>query len=222
MKTAFRWFVVFVALAFSTGHLSAQSISLGLRGGGAFPTGSFSDAINTNVPDGCPACDTVGPTVMAAAKNGFGYGLEAGLQLGVAGVYASFDHINFDCDSYTCNSDGKYKLMGATAGVKLQMPGTGIVHPFVKGGVTFNQLEGAYSGSELKTDRKPGYEIGAGLDIGILGILSFTPQARYIGQNFKYKVPGVNTTGAESTAGANYYTLDLGLSVHNPLGGMKH
>jgi hypothetical protein len=223
MKTAFRLLVVVFALAFSAIHLSAQSISLGLRGSGAFPTGGFSDAVPVYTPVNCPACNTVGPSsAMAAAKNGFGYGLDAGLQLGIAGVYASFDHITFDCASYACNSDGNYKLMGATAGVKLSMPGSSILRPFVKGGVTFNQLEGAYNGSELKTDRKPGYEVGVGLDIGILGLLSFSPQARYVGQNFKYNVPGISTAGAEPTQGANYYTFDLGLSVHNPLGGMKH
>lgn len=212
MKISTLTSAFFVAMVLSASQLGAQSIYLGLRGDGAYPTGDFSD----------PSTST---TALAAAKSGFGYGLDAGVQLGIAGVYASFDHINFDCASSTCNSDGKYKLMGATAGVKLSMPGSGIVHPFVKGGVTFNQLEGGYGSSqstELKTDRKPGYEVGAGIDIGILGLLSFTPQARYIGQNFKYKVPGVNTTGAQATTGVNYYTFDLGLSVHNPLGGMMH
>ncbi len=197
----------------SANQLSAQGIYLGLRGGGAFPAGDFSDPSATSTT-----------TTLDAAKSGFGYGLDAGLQLGIAGVYASFDHIKFDCESSTCNSDGKYNLQGATAGLKLLMPGTNLVRPWVKGGVTFNQIEGGYGtghSTELKSDRKPGYEVGVGLDIGILGLLSFTPQARYIGQNFKYNVPGVNTTGAESTQGANFYTFDLGLSVHNPLGGMK-
>lgn len=202
-----------LAVIFSASQLSAQGIYLGLRGGGAFPTGAFSDPSATS-----------STTTLDAAKSGFGYGLDAGLQLGIAGVYASFDHINFDCESSTCNSDGKYNLQGATAGLKLLMPGKSIARPWVKGGVTFNQVEGGYgtgNSTELKSDRKPGYEVGVGLDIGILGLLSFTPQARYIGQNFKYKVPGVNTTGAEATQGANYYTFDLGLSVHNPLSGMK-
>lgn len=210
MKISTCTSAVAVALVLSASHMGAQSIYLGLRGDGAFPTGDFSET-------------TGSATVVNAAKSGFGYGLDAGVQLGIAGVYASFDHINFDCESSTCNSDGKYKLLGATAGVKLLMPGTSMVRPFVKGGVTFNQLEGGYGSgqsTELKTARKPGYEVGVGLDIGILGLLSFTPQARYIGQNFKYKVPGVNTTGAEATTGVNYYTFDLGLSFHNPLGGM--
>ena len=211
MKNAIRTSAIVVALSLSTTQLRAQSMYFGLRGGGAFPTGDFSQT-------------TGSATVLNAAKSGFGYGLDAGMQLGVAGVYAGFDHINFDCASSTCNSDGKYKLQGVTAGVKLLVPGSGIVHPWVKGGVTFNELQGGYGSgqsTELNTDRKPGYEVGAGLDIGILGMLSFTPQARYIGQNFKYKVPGVNTTTATPTQGVNYFTFDLGLSVHNPLGGMK-
>jgi hypothetical protein len=213
VKSPIRMSGFLVALFFSATQLGAQGIYLGLRGDGAFPTGAFSDPATTG-----------SAATFDAAKSGFGYGLDAGLQIGIVGVYASFDHINFDCESRTCNSDGKYKLQGATAGVKLLMPGTSIVRPFVKGGVTFNQLEGGYGSgqsTELKTERKPGYEVGLGLDIGILGLVSFTPQARYIGQNFKYNVPGVNTTGAEPTQGVNYYTFDLGLSVHNPLSGMK-
>ncbi len=197
-------------LTLCASQLGAQGIYFGLRGGGAFPTGDFSN-------------ETTGSTaVLDAAKSGFGYGADAGIQLGPAGIYAGFDHINFDCASDTCNSDGKYKLQGVTAGVKLLSPSIGIARPFLKGGVTFNELQGGYGASqstELKTERKPGYEIGVGLDVGFLGLLNFTPQARYIGQNFKYKVPGVNTTGSTATSGVNYFTFDLGLSVHSPLGG---
>ncbi len=203
--------MVVAGVVLVSSHLGAQGIYFGLRGGGAFPTGNFSN-------------ETTGSTtVLDAAKSGFGYGADAGIQLGPAGVYAGFDHINFDCASNTCNSDGKYKLQGVTAGIKLLAPSIGIARPFVKGGVTFNELQGGYGtgqSTELKTDRKPGYEIGAGFDIGFLGLVSLTPQARYVGQNFNYKVPGVNTTGATRTQGVNYFTFDLGLSVHTPFGGM--
>ncbi len=192
--------------------LHAQGIYVGLRGGGAFPTGSF----NEN------SASTGNSAVLDAAKTGFGYGLDAGVQLGPAGIYAGFDHIDFDCESARCNSDGKYKLQGVTAGIKLLAPSAGIIHPWVKGGVTFNELQGGYGSgqsTELKTDRKPGYEVGIGVDIGFLGLLNITPQARYVGQNFKYKVPGLNTSTATATQGVNYFTFDLGLSVHNPLSG---
>lgn len=212
--------VFFGALIFSTSQLGAQSFHLGLRGGGAFPTGAFSEPAV-----GCgSSCNGVIRT-LNAARNGFGYGLDAGIQLGIAGVYAGFNHVDFECESYTCNSEGRYTLHGATAGLKLLMPGTTIVRPWLKGGVTFDQLEGGWGAgqlTELKTERKPGYEVGAGLDIDILGFLIIAPQARYLGQNFKYKVPGISTTNAAMTQGANYLTFDVGLSVHNLLGIITH
>ena len=190
--------------------LSAQGIYFGLRGGAATPTGAFSDASASN-------------TALDAAKSGFGYGADAGIGFGLIGLYAGFDHINFDCESTTCNSDGKYKLQGVTGGLKLGIPGMNRVRPFIKGGVTFNELQGGYGANsqKLTTDKNPGYEVGVGLDISILGLLSFTPQARYIGQNFKYDVPGVTNTAGQPEQGVNYFTFDLGLSVHNPLNGMR-
>jgi hypothetical protein len=198
----------------SAAPAGAQGLYLGLRGGGAIPTGTFSDDTGAG-----------SEATLNAAKSGFGYGLDAGLSLGPLGIYAGFDHINFDCESNTCNSDGKYKLMGVAAGVRLSLPGKMMVHPWVKGGVTFNELQGSFGSSsttnELTTDRNPGYEIAAGLDIPLLRIFSLYPQARFVGQNFKYKVPGVNNTATKPESKANYMTFDLGLSVHNPLGGMK-
>jgi hypothetical protein len=71
----------------------------------------------------------------------------------------------------------------------------------------------------LTAERTPGYEVGVGLDYSLLGIVSLTPQARYIGQKFKPKIPGVATPATSNAQGANYFTLDLGLSVHTPYGG---
>lgn len=219
MRITTRAAIIAAGVVLSTTQLGAQGIYFGLRGGGAFPMGDFTDAGNG---PGCGAsCDNTNAT-LNAAKNGFGYGAEAGIQLGMAGVYASFDHINFDCESDTCNTDGKYKLQGVTAGIKLLAPSISLARPFLKGGVTFNELEGGFGGgqsTELKTERTPGYEVGVGVDVGMLGLLSFTPQARYIGQNFKYKVPGINSTGSTPTQGVNYFTFDVGLSLHTPFGG---
>lgn len=50
--------------------------------------------------------------------------------------------------------------------------------------------------------------------------MSITPQVRYVGQNLKAKVPGVTTISTTSSQGVNYFTFDLGLSVHTPFGGM--
>lgn len=186
----------------------AQGIYVGLRGGAGVPTGDFSSESSSQY-------------TLDNAKSGFGYGLDAGIALGMLGIYAGFDHMNFDCESGTCGSDGKYQLQGVAAGLRVNLPGKSMIRPWVKGGVTFNELKGGYgSGSQkLTTDRNPGYEVAAGLDIPILGILSLYPQARYVGQNLKYKIPGVDVESTEPETKANYMTFDLGLSVHNPLSG---
>ena len=190
--------------------LSAQSISFGLRGTGSFPTGSFAQDPSSS------------DAVLQGAKQGFGYGADAGISLGFIGLYAGFDHIAFDCQTASCGSDGQYTLQGVTAGLKLTLPVASRFRPFVKGGVTFNDLKGSYGSSStsngLTTDRKPGYEVGVGGDYGLLGLVSITPQVRYIGQTLNAKVPGVTSTATTNNQGANYFTFDLGLSVHTPFG----
>jgi len=190
-----------------TSTLSAQSISLGLRGTGSVPTGAFGG--DQTAASGA---------VIEGAKNGFGYGLDASVGLGPIGVYAGFDHIKFDCETTTCQTDGKYTLKGATVGVKLTVPATRF-RPYVKGGVTFNDLEGGYGGQSsnvLTTEKTPGYEVGVGFDYGLLGIFSLTPQVRYVGQNLKAKIPGVVTPTTANGTGVNYFTFDVGFSVHTP------
>ena len=211
MKATTRIIGLAAALTGLTSVLAAQGISLGLRGSGNFPTGQFSQTDQA----------AASSTVIQGAKSGFGYGLDAALSLGFIGVYASFDHVQFDCETTTCQSDGKYTLQGVTAGVKLAMPSVSLLHPYVKGGVTFNNLQGGYGGQSsnvLTADRAPGYEVGVGADVSLLGIISLTPQARYIGQNLKAKIPGVTVTAAPTSDAVNYFSFDLGLSVHTPFG----
>jgi hypothetical protein len=217
MTRVSRFFVVpaFTLLATS---LPAQSISIGLRGTGSFPTGAFAQTpTSTTTP---PSSDVL----IEGAKNGFGYGLDAFIGVGPIGVYAGFDQIKFDCETTTCTSTGKYTLQGATAGVKIYTPMISVFRPYVKGGITFNNLQGGYGGQSsnvLTTDRTPGYEIGLGFDYSLLGIFSLCPQARYVGQNFKGHIPGVTTPATANGTGVNYITFDVGFAVHTPFGG-KH
>jgi hypothetical protein len=198
----------------STSTLSAQYISIGLRGTGSVPTGAFG---------GDPTAQNT--AAIEGAKNGFGYGLDVGVGIGPIGAYAGFDHIKFDCEATTCQQDGKYTLQGATVGVKLAVPGMPKFRPYVKGGVTFNDLQGGYGGQSsnvLSTDKNPGYEVGVGFDYTILGgIVALTPQVRYVGQNLKAKIPNVTVTSTTPSTGVNYFTFDVGLSLHTPFGGGK-
>jgi opacity protein-like surface antigen len=200
-----------LSLASLATPLSAQTLSFGLRGTGGVPTGSFAEPSTSS-----------SATLIQGAKEGFGYGAEVGLAFGPIGAYASFDHIAFDCDAAACGSDGEYTLQGVTAGVKLSPSFTSQVRPFLKGGITLNNLKGGYGGSSsgVTTDRNAGYEIGAGVDFGLLGLLAVSPQIRFVGQNLKAKIPAVTNTSTTPNSGVNYFTFDLGLSVHTPFGGL--
>jgi hypothetical protein len=201
-----------LALVSFTASAQAQSISFGLRGTGSFPTGSFAEDPGS----------TSSSALVRGAKQGFGYGADLGVSMGFLGAYAGFDHIAFDCATTTCGSGGEYTLQGVTVGVKLLLPTAPRLRPFVKGGVTFKELKGTYGSSTtsrgLTTDRKPGYELGLGADYGLLGILSVSPQVRYVGQNFDARIPGVTSTATTENQGVNFFTFDLGLSVHTPFG----
>ena len=210
MRVIPRIAVTVVSLSLAASVAQAQSLSIGLRGTGSFPTGDFADA-----QSGSSAA------VAEGARNGFGYGLDVGVGFGPLGVYGGFDHINFDCETSTCQTDGKYTLQGVTVGLKLTPSTSSSARPYIKGGVTFNELKSGFGGSSsnrFTTDRAPGYEIGLGADISVLGLLNFSPQVRYVGQNLKAKIPGVSSPDVDSQ-GVTYLTFDLGLSVHSPFGG---
>ena len=205
MKRVSRAFGV-LAVSLIPATASAQWISLGLRGSGGVPTGTFAEDQSSSSSG-----------VVSGAKNGFGYGLEAGAGIGPIGAYAGFDHIKFDCQVITCNNEGSYTLQGASIGLKLSSHGFSMIRPFIKGGVTFNNLRGSYgsSSNSLSSDRAPGYEIAAGADLSLMGLIGLAPQVRYVGQNLKVKVPGVSSPDPDGQ-GVNYLTFDLGLTFHTP------
>ena len=205
-----------VAIAVAAGSIAAatplhaQLFYVGVRGGAGFPTGGFGKSET-------PSAESL----LVGAKTGFGYGLDAGINLGPLGFYAGFDQMRFDCSEESCAAEnGKYNLKGVSGGIRLSVPLFPIVKPWVKGGVTFNELEvdaGSASGRpQFSTERTPGYELGAGIDIPFGGIFSFTPQVRYVGQKLDYRIPGV-TTGDKQSNEANFYTFDIGLRLRTPL-----
>lgn len=203
-----------VALSFVlvASSVSAQWISFGLRGTGSIPTGAFAENQTSTDPNSA---------LIDGAKNGFGFGLDVGAGIGMFGLYGGFDQVKFDCETATCKTDGKYTLTGVTVGVKLAPSTRSSFRPFIKGGVTFNDLKGGYGGSSsnrLSTDKTPGYEAGVGADLTLMGLVSLTPQVRYVGQNLKAKIPGVITPTTATEQGVNFFSFDLGLSVHTPFG----
>ncbi|HUQ18390.1 MAG TPA: hypothetical protein VM099_02150, partial [Gemmatimonadaceae bacterium] len=200
--------VVAILLAAATlpATSSAQWLSVGLRGTGSVPTGSFAEDESTS-----------SQALVTAAKNGFGYGFEVAAGIGPVGAYAGADHIQFDCETASCMEEGKYTLSGVSTGLKLSSRSYSLLRPFIRGGVTFNKLSGSYGTSEkgLTADRAPGYEIGFGADISVAGLIGLVPQVRYVGQNLKAKVPGVTSPDPDGS-GVNYFTFDVGLAFHTP------
>ncbi len=186
---------------------SAQWISIGLRGSGSVPTGSFAEDETTS-----------SDAIVTGAKNGFGYGFEAAAGIGGVGLYAGFDHVKFDCETTSCFDEGMYTLQGVSAGLKMSGHKFRLFRPFIRGGVTFNRLTGNYGSSstgKLTSDRAPGYEVGVGADVSLAGLIGLVPQLRYVGQNLKVKVPGVSSPDPDGT-GVNYFTFDVGLVFHTP------
>ncbi len=188
---------VFLTLALLAGAAGAraQGFSFGLRGGGGIPLGDFASTSASQ--------STTNQALLTGAKTGFGYGLDAGLSMGFIGLYAGFDHVQFNCNDPQCGSQGQYTLGGVSGGVRITFLQRGMIRPWAKGGVTLADLKGSYGSGQngnLTTDRAPGYEIAGGFDVPLLGLLALSPQVRYVGQNAKgIKIPGVTVTPTSGT-----------------------
>lgn len=205
---------ILAALLLTAGTAHAQGLSVSLRGGGGLPLERMMTA-NGEEPSE--------EALLEGAKSGFGYGADVTLSLGRRlGLYAGFDQVRFDCEEEKCGSEGRYDLGGVSAGVKLAPVSVRGVRPWVKGGVTFSDLRGEYGGTahsrRLTTDRAPGYEVAVGVDVSLLGMFVFAPQARYVGQNLRYRIPGVDSP-TPTEHGVGYVRFDLGFGFRSPFGG---
>jgi opacity protein-like surface antigen len=187
---------VFSAIAAPAG---AQAFYAGVRAGAGMPTGTFAEKSTATGND----------AQFRNATPGLGYGLDAGVGSTLLGLYGSYDRMQFGCASGACSTSGKYELNGYAAGVRASVPLLPLIKPWAKAGITYNEMKQKLSASSsapsVSTGKKPGYEVGAGVDIPILmGFFSLSPQVRYIRQKFSGK-------------SADYYTFDIGLKLRSPL-----
>jgi opacity protein-like surface antigen len=186
----------------------AQALYVGVRGGAGIPTGEFSEKPTS----------TGNAALLRAASPGLGYGFDAGLGASLVGFYASYDRIQFGCQSGSCATSGKYELTGVSAGARVGIPLLPLLKPWAKAGITYMQMKGSVSGSPVTTGkRQPGYEVGAGVDIPILmGFFSLSPQIKMVRQ----KLEPVIATSSATTGGkrpADFYVFSLGLNVRSPI-----
>lgn len=187
----------------------AQLFYVGVRAGAALPTGSFAEE----------GQGTSSNALLRGATPGLGYGLDAGIGAGLFGFYAGYDHIQFNCASASCATSGKYELEGYSGGVRVGVPLLPLIKPWAKAGITLNEMTGRLggSGAQVRTKRRPGYEIGAGVDIPVvMGFFNLTPQVRHVRQSLEPYIPSSSAaTGGRKPA--NYYTFDIGLRFRSPL-----
>ena len=201
--------ICLAALVVATGAANrseAQALYAGVRGSAGIPKGSFSEK----------ATETGNAALLRGASPGLGYGFDAGLGSTLIGFYASYDRIQFGCQSGSCETSGKYEVSGISAGARVGIPLLPLLKPWAKAGITYAQMKGSVSGVAVTTEKRPGYEIGAGVDIPILaGFFSLSPQLKMVRQ----KLEPVAASSSAATGGkrpADYYVFSLGLNVRSP------
>jgi hypothetical protein len=198
MKNLARMLVIAPSIALLASTLAAQSISIGLRGTGSIPTGSFAEtqtgAGNTAVIEGAKTDLATASTSRSAWARS---------------PYGGFDHVKFDCETATCQSDGKYTMSGVRGRREARDAGDVAVPSIcqrrcdVPGSRRrLRRLE--RERADHRTDAR--LRIGAGSTTSF-EILSLTTAVRYIGQNFKPKIPGVITPTTATEQSANYRSI---------------
>jgi opacity protein-like surface antigen len=195
-----------VCLAAAAGTADAQAVYAGVRGSAGIPTGDFSEETTATGSD----------ALLRGASPGLGYGFDAGLGSTLIGFYASYDRIQFDCQSASCAASGKYEVTGMSAGARVGIPLLPLLKPWAKAGLTYMQMKGSAGGNAVTTKKRPGYELGAGVDIPILmGFFSLSPQVKLVRQKLEPVIASSSaTTGGKRSA--DFYVFSLGLNIRSP------
>lgn len=150
-----------------------------------------------------------------AIGNGFGYGLDARLQiLPLISLYGGWDHYTFDMESAegseTDASDSGLHLGGL---VSLPLSAITGVSPFAFAGLVYNRTTlNASAGSaslEGESDDELGYELGAGVAFPFAPTLSLTPAVRYRTHPASFTTVG----DGEGDTTVSYLSLEVGLKL---------
>ena len=159
MKKAAFGLVAGLAMLGAAGNLEAQvsPLSLEVRGGAPFPTGSFEDAYNTGVSYEITGIVNVAPGL---------------------GVYAGYGQTDFELRDAAI--DGNATDRGVHAGLRASVPGNLPFGPWVRGGVVYNELHRGALGVRTTSERELGYEIGGGLEFPLGRHVSVTPGATFV------------------------------------------
>ena len=184
MKKTLGLLSLVAAAAFATpAHAQIPNVtpfSFEVRGGLAFPTGDFGEDTGDDSGD-----TQTGYTVGANVTFHF---------MPLLGIYGGYTYNRFGLENLD-DIDGVDQ--GFDLGVRLGVPTPLIpIDPYVKAGLIYHKLgvEGAAAGDDFigDSDNSLGFEVGAGLGIGIGPKLSFTPQVTYSRYEPKFDGEGID------------------------------
>lgn len=168
--------------------------SFEVRAGGAFPTGDFGEDSGDDSGD---------------VKSGYTLGANATFHLmPLIGIYGGYTYNRFGLENL--NSVDAVD-QGIDLGVRLAIPTPLIpIDPYVKAGLVYHRLglEGPTDGEDFITDSDSslGFEVGAGIGLGIGPKLSFTPQVTYTRYEPKFDGEGIDLN-------VEHVRVDVGLRL---------
>jgi len=168
--------------------LQAQNVSLELRGSLTKALGDFGDVATSDAGLGADLIVQTSPNL--SIYGGYGrdmFGQEGG------------------------GDDDNYNSQGFEAGAKLMAARESGVLPWVRGGVTLHKLTIEDGGAEFESDRNLGFQLGAGVDIPLGEVLTFSPGVRY--QNYSAEFDGF-VDAFDTEASVSYLTADFGVHIH--------
>jgi len=167
--------------------LQAQDVSLELRGSLTKALGDFGDVATSDAGLGADLIVQASPNL--SIYGGYGrdmFGREGG------------------------DDDDNYNSQGFEAGAKLMAAREGGIIPWLRGGLTLHKLTIEDGGADIESDRNLGFQIGAGVDIPLGDVLTFSPGVRY--QNYDAEFDAV-VDALDTNAGVSYLTADFGVRI---------
>lgn len=192
-KTTFGLLSLVAAAAFASpahAQLPTTPFSLEARGGIAMPTGDFGESEED----------------VGSVESGLTFGANATFHFTpMLGVYAGFTRNRFGVEGL---EELDVTDQGFNAGLRAAIPVAGFpVEPYVKAGLVLNTLSFEFDGEDeefIDSDRSLGFEVGAGVGIGLVPRLSLTPQVTYTRYSPKYDGEGDDFS-------VEHIRLDVGL-----------
>lgn len=142
--------------------------------------------------------------------------IEAGYTVGANATYHFIPLVGIYA-GYTLNRFGVEGLdeldvtdQGFSAGLRLAVPTPLIpIDPYVKAGLVYNSLSFTLEGDDeefIDSDNSLGFEVGAGVGVGLGPKLSFTPQVTYTSYEPKYD-------GENDDFKVQHVRVDVGLRI---------